>query len=59
MWVEVELIGEACHFVDLARYLVGSKIKNKNVYYSSDAVNGTEISDQAFYITEIRRRIRC
>ena len=41
------LIGEACHFVDLARYLVGSKIKNKNVYYSSDAVNGTEISDRA------------
>ena len=30
------LIGEACHFIDLLRYLSGSKINNKNIYRISD-----------------------
>lgn len=30
------LIGEACHFVDLIRYLAGSKIKDLNIVFSKD-----------------------
>ncbi len=41
------IIGEACHFIDLARFLVGSKIVSLQVRRVGDMGNGDIVEDKA------------
>ena len=48
------IIGEACHFIDLARFLAKSEIVNKNIYYANDILSRRCLTDQATIVLNFK-----